>query len=204
MRRAVTNALFFGAGAATGALTAYLALNKALNARVDAEIADMKNYYEKKASALSQIDIPKESTEEAAEPEKPEFSEEEIKKYDEIADTYDTPVRKTRKKKAKVSKTDNSGVKMMPYIISEAEYDESNGFDKVILSFFEDDEIVMDENEEVVTEAIDILGDANLSALRDNTVIEGEIFIRNEQYGTDYQVVLESGSYQNFLENNEE
>lgn len=203
MRRAVTNALFFGAGAATGALTAYLALNKALNARVDAEIADMKNYYEKKASALSQIDIPKESTEEAAEPEKPEFSEEEIKKYDEIADIYDTPVRKTRKKKTKVSKTDNSGVKMMPYIISEAEYDESNGFDKVILSFFEDDEIVMDENEEIMTEAIDILGDANLSALRDNTILEGEIFIRNEQYGTDYQVVLESGSYQNFLENNE-
>lgn len=202
MKRAISNAIFFGAGAATGALTAYLALNKALNARVDAEIADMKNYYEKKASALSQIDIPNESTEEAAEPEKPEFSEEEIKKYDEIADTYDTPVRKTRKKKAKVSKTDNSGIKMMPYIISEAEYDESNGFDKVILSFFEDDEVVMDENEEVVTEAIDILGDANLSALRDNTIIEGEIFIRNEQYGTDYQVVLESGSYQNFLENN--
>lgn len=217
------NLLFFVGGAAIGFGGASMLYNKKINDIVNAEADKLSQYYDE---IIAELDEKIEKLEKAG----MDISEneDESKKIEEAekADNKKNTVKKNTKRTAKVNaavkaaesenepnydeiidnlnynrySTKNDGARSKPYRIEQIEYDEVNGYDKKLVSYFPDDEVFMDaESEEVINGANRVFGADNVSALADI----GEMLIRNEKLETDYKLFLESGSYSNFLEEKE-
>lgn len=189
MKKFVSNGIIFLAGASIGAGATYLSVKKIFEAKADKEIKEMEDYYVKKHNELKEVEENK-KVEEIKEDFPPEVKEE----YNELASKYNTI---TKPKKTKKSKKKE----IKPYVISATEYEDNNGFDKIILSYFEDDEVLMYQDETVMENANDVIGMVNLEQFGITGDGDDTVYIRNETFGADYQVVLEDGSYRNFIEN---
>lgn len=81
-----------------------------------------------------------------------------------------------------------------PYVISPEDFYESQNNEKVTLTYFEQDEVFMGIDEEVVPDGLELIGgDENLSSI--GTYEEDVVYIRNNAMGTDYEIIKDSGSY---------
>ena len=191
------SAIGFAAGAGIGAGATYYSVKKIFEAKADEEIAKMEAYYAKKHDELNAMEEQIKLTEDISETEKPvEEDVKAVKKaYNKLADQYNTITEEKPKKGRKKKKIEE------PYVISAAEFEEQNGFDKVIVSYFEEDEVLMTDDEEVMENGSSVLGVMNLEQFGASGDGDDTVYIRNETFGTDYQVVLEDGSYRNFIEN---
>lgn len=184
------SAISFGVGALLGCGATYVALKEAYATKEENDIQELSEWYDKKFKELeiqkNNIAAYKEMAAEYCNKDKEEQVEEPV---------IVKPVVKGKTKKKKASDPEITE----PYIISEDQYEDDNGFDKLIVSYFEEDEVLMFDNEEVFDNGQQVLGALNLSQFND-LKDDDTIYIRNEKFGADYQVVLESGSYQNFIE----
>lgn len=178
--------LIFAGGALTGGLTTWFAVKKYYEAKADIEIQEMEDYYKKKIEAAAEEKKTKEE-------------------YKEIAEMYDTvsnePVEEPKKASKVVKKKKSTKATKEPYVISADEYADDDTYDKVIVSYFEDDEVLMLQDETIFDNGIMILGAINLEQFGTSGDGDDTVYIRNETFGTDYEVVLESGSYRQFIEN---
>ena len=96
------------------------------------------------------------------------------------------------------TKTTNQKAKR-PYVITADEYSDANGYIKKIISYFEDDEVCMDnETKEVLDNVAKDIGNDCLERINEDG--ENEIYVRNEILGIDYNIVSEAGSYEDFLD----
>lgn len=75
--------------------------------------------------------------------------------------------------------------------------DTSNGFVKTSLYMYWDDKVVVDEMEEVVTDAVDLFGRNYVEIFEENYALDATevIYIRNNNNRSDYEIVIISGAY---------
>lgn len=78
------------------------------------------------------------------------------------------------------------------YVISDEDYAES-GFGKITLTYFEEDGVFINVAEDIVENGLELIGKDNLEHFGEFE--DGVLFVRNDFYQTDYEVVYDSGSY---------
>lgn len=192
--------LAFIFGAAVGSGITYLCVKSHFNDISNAEIEETREYY-KQLQANLEAEYEQKMCENA------EKSPKNVEKSD-ILVKKEPKIEKNDAEQAKYNeiihklnygeyfkKEDEAPVedRMDPFIITDDEWDENNGYDKVWLTFFEDDEVFVDDCENVVENGIDLIGESNLTEFGEFE--ENTLYIRNNKYGTDYMVTLEHSSY---------
>lgn len=81
-----------------------------------------------------------------------------------------------------------------PYIISVEEFEEMNGNEKISLTYFMEDDVLMSCDDSVLDNGMMLVGGAeNLEELENSE--DGIIYIRNDKAGCDYEITREDGSY---------
>ena len=206
MKRSVREALIFLSGGLLGGAAGVYGTYKYFFARADKEINDMQNYYERKLDDLKEMQDQINLTKDIDEEKKPsvvteDLDKEELEEYSEMIDKLKYNKISTKPKKKAKKEIDISN---QPKIISYDEYSEDNNYEKVVVSYFEDDGTLMLEDESLFEDGINVLGPMNLEhfGMMDDDPEPDTIYIRNEALGVDYEVVREDGSYENFLANN--
>lgn len=190
-------------GAAAGAGITYLCVKSHYEEVANKEIEETREYYrqleneleeeysEKIASDLEEkvvkngpiVDIFGKN-----EAKKPENDPDDQEKYDKIIEKLNYgQFYKGENEEAPIEKRDK------PYEISDEDWDENNGYSKVWLSFYEDDEVFTDDCDNVVDNGIDLIGENNLTEF--GNYEENTLYVRNDKFGTDYMVTLEHTSY---------
>lgn len=212
MNKGLKQALIFISGGCLGAAAGVYATSKYFFAKADKEINEMKEYYETKLNRIKKMqddanlvmdekDKPIEKVEEE-EIEKSEFEE-----YEGMIDKlqYNKISQKAKKKKKEEVEVEETVINVNePKIISYNEYSDDVKYDKVVVSYFEEDGVLMLQDESLFEDGLNILGSMNLEqfGMFPDDPEPDTIYIRNELLGTDYEVVREEGSYEQFLENN--
>ena len=86
-----------------------------------------------------------------------------------------------------------------PHVISLSEfYNERPEFDKITIDYFEPDKVWLDEKEEIIGDIVSYVGMNDIPSLFEENTPEDDPdvrFIRNEQYGTDYEIIRHHRSY---------
>lgn len=92
------------------------------------------------------------------------------------------------------------GMKKEPYQISLGEfYNERREYDKITLDWYDEDNTVLDEREEIIADVRSYIG-MDVQELFGMAPQDGDPdsrFIRNEDYGTDYEVIRHHASWKN-------
>ena len=178
------NIIVFVAGAGIGGAVTYFAMKKYTEARITEEIVEFKESY--KDSVLKQAFKAADPSEQAS-----EKNEEDTSEYDEIIRklNYNEYSKKdSQNEDAEPDEIDRN----LPYIISDEEYLEMEEYDKVTLFFFDEDYIFINDDDEIIGNAEDLLGKENLVGISD------ALYIRNEKFGIDYEVILQNESYESY------
>lgn len=85
-----------------------------------------------------------------------------------------------------------------PYVISTDEFiDGRREYDKITLRYFEEDGTVMDEEEDIMPEGLALIGENNLPFA--GQYEEDVLYVRNDKFGADYEVLIEHGSFSDYV-----
>ena len=82
-----------------------------------------------------------------------------------------------------------------PYVISPEEFGEMDGYTQIGLTYFEDDDILSDENGVIIDDPEEIVGDA-LNHFGDYE--EDSVFVRSDPKRCDYEILKDLRSYAEF------
>lgn len=82
-----------------------------------------------------------------------------------------------------------------PYVISPEEFGEMDGYTQISLTYFEDDDILSDENGVIIDDPEEIVGDA-LNHFGDYE--EDSVFVRSDPKRCDYEILKNLRSYSEF------
>lgn len=90
----------------------------------------------------------------------------------------------------------NKEVNVMPYVISEQVYYEENTInDKITLSYYTDDDTLVDEDDSVIQDIDYHIGEESLNHFGDMSGDPSIVYVRNEKLASDYEVVKVEASY---------
>jgi hypothetical protein len=83
-----------------------------------------------------------------------------------------------------------------PYVITTEEFAEDmNHFDKLTIYYYEDDQTLADENEEMIEDVASVVGDEALNEFGRGSDDPEIVYVRNEKMEIDYEVIRLSKSY---------
>lgn len=83
-----------------------------------------------------------------------------------------------------------------PFHISKDEYfDYSNEFDKLTITYYEGDDTLTDDKEQVIRNLEEVVGRDNLSKFGQDSEDKNITYVRNEKLRTDYEIILDTSSY---------
>jgi hypothetical protein len=83
-----------------------------------------------------------------------------------------------------------------PYVITNEEFAEDmTHFDKLTIYYYEDDQTLADENEEIIQDVSSTVGDEALDKFGDGSDDPEIVYVRNEKMEIDYEVIRLSKSY---------
>jgi hypothetical protein len=84
-----------------------------------------------------------------------------------------------------------------PHIISLEEFaEEKVYYDKITLSFYEDDEVLTDEGEEIIDDPVALVGEDALQSFGVMSEDPEVVYVRNDNLQIDYEIIRLSKSYQ--------
>ena len=88
--------------------------------------------------------------------------------------------------------------KKEPYMITLGEfYDERREYDKITIDWYDGDNVVLDETENPIADVISYVG-CDMNTLFGRPPADGDPdsrFVRNDRYGTDYEIIRHHGSW---------
>lgn len=194
----------FVVGAAAGAAGATLYFKEKYKAESDNEIRQMREYYKKKMAEVEALedDIPAETVEET--------------KHSAYS-SFDSLVKDEEAKKAYVNYNTVNPVESLtkeefdemreramtaqhpeeehdePYILTVEEFEDGRvGYDSIGLSYYEGDDTLVDESEEMV-DVDQTIGEENLTWFKDSGT--DAMYIRNDRVSCDYEVIRLDGNF---------
>lgn len=84
-----------------------------------------------------------------------------------------------------------------PYVISQAEFDNDHpNYDKLSITYYEADDTLADEQEEIIDDPDTIVGEDTLKSFGKGSDDEDIVYARNDQLGIDYEISRVHGSYE--------
>lgn len=185
------NILCLLGGLGLGAVGGFLTAKSIYEKQIEDEVEKVRQYYILKTEDEENEKIDDDISEEFN---NDELIEEDKTNYTEIIDNLNYN-RYSTKPSSEV------GLRKDPYLIEEQDYIEKRGHNKIVLSYFEEDSVLMNaENDEVIEDPNKSIGFDNLASLDGNNTT---IYVRNEYLGNDYQIILESGTYEDYVGENE-
>lgn len=187
----IKNIIFFLSGVALGSVATYFIVKDKYEEQMNDETEQIKTYYENKYK-VEEEEKPEELNEEFV-----KSNLENLRKEDDEEPDYQGIIQGLNYNQFSTKVGDKPAKR--PYQISMDDYNTDTKYIKKVVSFFEDDEVCMDnDTKEVMDNVTKDIGMDNLELINiDGT---GEIYIRNDQLGIDYNIVSEPGSYEDFLE----
>lgn len=192
------NAFIFTLGGCVGAGAGFYAAKKILEKRMDTELEEVRGYYEeekeKVAADLKELEELRNAQKPAEEPEKTEKPKKTIKKAKEEAEEIIT-----RMDYAEISKKKTTSKKKAAdpdiFVITAEDFKELNGYDKVTLTYFPDEDRFLDDgNLDYDSGFEEIGGTATIDQFED-----GYLYVRNRFTETDYEVIRELRSFKRYL-----
>lgn len=83
-----------------------------------------------------------------------------------------------------------------PFVISREEFDEGYPhFDKITITYYENDDVLADEQDEVIPDIEAVVGYDSLGRFGDMSDDDCVVYVRNGRLGADYEIVLAQESY---------
>jgi len=82
-----------------------------------------------------------------------------------------------------------------PYVISLAEFMQNSDYENVSLNYFEADQTLCTDNEEIITDIERTVGVANMHRFGQGSEDPATVYVRNEASHTDYEIVLDERGY---------
>lgn len=201
--------LSFTFGVAAGAGVTYVVLNKRFNSQLDEEMQKAKEYYISHSSEATTPLLPPEEnnkTEEPGDDTNMVEDKADMKKYKRKAATYDytkcyDPEEPTEGEKAvmeePVKKTTKKPANKKIYLITEDDWNEDCDNEKVIFTYFDDDDLFIDEAGQVVEDGKKRVGASNLKKIDDYE--DGVMYVRNTTTDEDIQIIFETSSYDEYI-----
>lgn len=84
----------------------------------------------------------------------------------------------------------------IPYVIDFEEFcEEYENHDKVTLTYYEGDDTLADETEEIIADVSETIGDEALKCFGQGSDDPDVVYVRNERLGIDYEVVRQGNKY---------
>ena len=190
----IKEVMLFIAGLGIGSVGTYFVVKKHYEDFMDEEIESVKEYYKDNIMEITE----REFGESAVNPEKEEPVEEK-----ENEPNYQKIIKKLNygdysQKDDKVvdfHKEDAPAVaeKKGPYVIGPDDFANGEQYDKITLTYFSEDGVFMSIEEEVIPEGMQLVGEENLDHIGE--IEEDVVYVRNEEQGADYEVILEERAY---------
>ncbi len=83
-----------------------------------------------------------------------------------------------------------------PYLITEEDFMQNeHDFSQTTFTYYAGDRILTNERDDVMDQVNQIVGHSNLEAIRDLPDDKNTIYVRNEKYDSDYEIVVSQGKY---------
>lgn len=207
--------LSFLGGAATGALICFAILKEKYEALANEEIENIKDYYQKEMEKIDDayeeeldllINTMNRDIDERDKKEEKKTYVDYVKKYspDEIVkDKYhDMPYPDDIDEDyyeddgPPDDPPENDLQYEEPFVISREEFDEGYPhFDKITITYYEKDDVLADEQDEIIPDIEAVVGYDSLSRFGDMSDDEYVVYVRNGRLGADYEIVLTQESY---------
>ena len=200
----------FAGGAATGALICFALLKEKYEALANEEIKNMKDYYQKEMENID--DAYEEELDNLINTMNRDIREEKktyvdyVKKYspEEIIKDkyYDMPYPDVIDEDyheddgPPEDPPENDLQYEEPFVISREEFDEGYPhFDKITITYYENDDVLADEQDEVIPDIEAVVGYDSLGRFGDMSDDDCVVYVRNGRLGADYEIVLAQESY---------
>lgn len=183
------------AGAAVGSVATWAVLKPYYEKLTQKAIDEVKETYSR-PKIKSYVGENQSNTEPAETKNEP--TPEQLERKKQTADYEETLVRSGYTNYSDISskkEADNEPVNSAPYVISPAEFGGVDGYDIQTLKYYESDDTLTDDDDNVVDE--DLVGSGALSSFgqyEDDTV-----YVRNERLKRDYEILREYGRYTDVL-----
>lgn len=192
---------FFG-GAAVGSLICFALLKEKYEDIANEEIDSMNDYYEGELKNVREIIDEMKNDEEEEKKTYVDY----VKKYspDEIVKDkyYDTPYPDNidedyhEDEEPKEDPIENDLYYDTPFVISREDFDDTyEYFDKISLTYYEQDDVLADSQEEVIPDIDTVIGYEALSRFGDMSDDDNIVYVRNGRLASDYEVILAKESY---------
>lgn len=192
--------LAFLAGLLGGATAGYFVTKKVYGESYERDLEDIRAYYDEEVKKLKEEKVTVEEEVKTNNKKKTTKADTDIKdaakelsKDEERVDYSGISTEKTKKSATKTTKSKKKEPDIL--IIDADEFRARDGRIKETLTYFpQDDRFVDQYNEDI--EAHDLVGSENLDKFDGN----GELYIRNNKNGVDYEVLSEASSYEEYME----
>lgn len=115
---------------------------------------------------------------------------------DRIVNIWDTPQPEERETAEWEREQMASRDGLTPYWISVEEFMANDkGFDQITISYFEGDDTLVDERQQLIPDVEGTIGAEQLQMFGKGSQDKSVVYVRNEKLGSDFEVVKEDGSY---------
>ena len=215
-------ALGFTAGLAVGAVTTYLTVKKTFRDRAEREIQEVREYYRNAAPVvtveneyLGAQDIVTE--EDSDRPFTKEERQELIIEGQNIVENQGYWAHIAEKSAAlsepefppgnafvQYGEEDEKVVEFKvyeriegkPYVISRLEFEDNEaGYDQISLTYYDGDDTLCDDKDSRIPDIDRVIGQRNLEYFGHASDDERVVYVRNEKFGTDYEIFKNDGEY---------
>ena len=205
----------FAGGAATGALICFALLKEKYETLANEEIKNMKDYYQKEIENIDDahdkeldnlINTMNKDIYELDKREEKKTYVDYVKKYspEEIIKDkyYDMPYPDVidedyhEDEGPPEDPPENDLQYEEPFVISREEFDEGYPhFDKITITYYENDDVLADEQDEVIPDIEAVVGYDSLGRFGDMSDDDCVVYVRNGRLGADYEIVLTQEAY---------
>lgn len=190
MKNALKSALLLTTGVAIGGGAGYFVTKKILEQRFEADlneqIAEVKEYYKllRKDGEYSQLVKPAEELVE-------------LPKYEDVISEYSGEEETEEEETVMVEpESDEERNPDEPYVISVDEYmNDHEEYDKNTVTYFEADDVLVDEREQVIPDVEQTVGTDSLTKFGHMSNDNKVVYVRNERLEADFEILLDTRSY---------
>lgn len=205
MKEATKSFLVFTAGLSVGGAAGYFVTKKYLEVKYEQDlqmqIQDVKDHYklirkEGEYSAPETVPVDYENVLEGLE--YIEHSDEVVVEDEEAAEAEEEEVVETEEETEFASEyqEEYERDRSQPYIITVKEFmEDRDEYDKTTITYFEDDDVLCDEREEVIPNVEYTVGNDALTKFGELSEDKNIVYVRNERTSTDFEIVRDRRSY---------
>lgn len=200
MNKYVLPAITFATGAVIGATAAWITAKKIYEKIADEEIEEMREYFWDKLDELDDMCATYADEEEPNKEELDEMARQHAEAIIEKAGYGDVVKTSGPISAAQVVPDEEEDNHMddreRPYVITPEEFDEIDEYNTISLTYFAD-EVLTDDQMNIIDDIDEIIGLDSLSHFGEYE--DDSVFVRNDKLKTDYEILLDTKTYEEIM-----